>query len=150
MGHLIPPEETDMIFKDKSILKAQWVGLFILCALLGFVPQPTGANKWLLMIFGILFFLPPALLLYQGYKTKDKKLLQRMRKLSAISLISTLVLIIANMLSLLAPQAVGDTLYFLLVVASAPMVCCQYWLISLSGWAIVLWCTIVFLRDMKK
>ena len=139
-----------MIFKDKSILKAQWAGMFILCALLGFVPQPTGANKWLLMCFGILFFLPPILLLYQGFKTKDRKLLKLMRKLSAISLISTVVLLMANMLSMLAPQAVGDVLYFLLVVASAPMVCCQYWFISLSGWAIVLWCTIVFLRDLRK
>ena len=139
-----------MIFKDKSILKAQWVGMFLLCALLGFVPQPTGANKWLLMCFGILFFLPPILLLYQGYKTKDKKLLKLMRKLSAISLISTVVLLIANMLSMLAPQPVGDALYFLLVVASTPMICCQYWFISLSGWAIVLWCNIVFLRDMRK
>lgn len=139
-----------MIFKDKGILKALWVGMFILCALLGFVPQATGANKWLLLTFGVLFFLPPALLFYQGYKTKDQKLLRLIRKISIISLVSTVVLLVINMLSMLAPEAAGNVLHFLLAIFSTPMFCCQYWFVSLSGWAILLWCTIVFLREMKK
>lgn len=139
-----------MIFKDKGILKALWAGMFVLCALLGFVPQPTGANKWLLLAFGILFFLPPILLFYQGYKTKDLKLLKLIQKISISSLASTVVLLVINMLSMLAPEAVGNALYFILVVVSTPMICCQYWFVSLSSWAILLWCTIVFLREMKK
>lgn len=139
-----------MLFKDKAILKALWAGMFILCALLGFVPQPTGANKWLLLGFGVLFFLPPGLLLYQCRKTRDSKNLRLMRKLSIISLTATLLLLIANMLSLLAPQSVGDALHYILAVVSTPMFCCQYWIISLFGWAIVLWCCITFLKERKK
>ena len=139
-----------MIFKDKSILKALWAGMFLLCMLLGFVPEPTGANHWLLLGFGILFFLPPALLLFQGWKQRDRKLLKQLCRLSLISLSVTLVLIVANMLSLLASEAVGNFLYFLLVVCSTPMICCQYWFVSLAAWAILLWCSFIFLRDMKK
>lgn len=139
-----------MIFKDKSILKSLWAGMFLLCALLGFVPQPTGANQWLLMSFGILFFLPPALLLYQCHKSRDTKQLRLIRNLSLISLGITLVLLVANIFSMLAPRAVGDVLHVCLVIASTPMVCCQYWFISLFGWAILLWCAIIALKTGKK
>ncbi len=139
-----------MVFKDKGILKALWAGMFILCALLGFVPQPAGVNKWVLMSFGILFFLPPICLLAQCYKTRDRKELKLICKLSGISLVITLVLLVANILSLLAPEKVGNALYYLMVVVSSPMVCCQYWFISLAGWAILLWCAIVFLWEMRK
>ena len=139
-----------MIFKVKGILKGLWAGMFLLCALLGFVPQPTGGNKWLLMIFGILFFLPPALLLYQCRKTRDYKQLGLICKIAILSLSITLALLVANILSMLAHRAVGDVLYFCLVVASAPMICCQYWFVSLFGWAILLWCAIIFLQEGKK
>ncbi len=139
-----------MIFKDKGILKALWAGMFFLCALLGFVPEPTGGNKWLLVVLGVLFFLPPALLMYQGQKTADEKLLRLLRNLAAISLGATVLLLIANMLSMLAPEAVGNVLYYILVVVSAPMVCCQYWFVSLLLWAALLWGSILCLRTLKK
>ncbi len=139
-----------MIFKDKGILKALWAGMFFLCALLGFVPSPEGANKWLLMAFGILFFLPPALLIYQSCRTADRKTLLLIRNLSIASLGSTLVFLVANMLSLLTSEAVGNALHTILSIVSTPMVCCQYWVISLFLWAALLWTSLHFLKNTPK
>lgn len=139
-----------MIFKDKTFLKALWGGMFFLCALLGFVPQPTGANKWLLFAFGLLFFLPPGLLLYRCLKPRDVATLRLIRNISLISLSATLVLLAANILSMLSSEALGNFLYGLLVVISAPMICCQYWFVSLLLWATLLWCSIFFLKKPSK
>ena len=46
----------------KSFLLALWGGMFILCAGLGFVPDPTGAWRVLLTLLAVAFFVPPALL----------------------------------------------------------------------------------------
>lgn len=139
-----------MIFKDKSILKALWAGMFILCALLGFVPEQEGANRWLLAFLGLLFFVPPALLLFNAFRDRDRKSLLLVRNLSLISLAATVVLLVCNLLSLLLPEALGDGLYYLLVVVSVPMVCCQYWIISLFLWAMLLWCSLFFLKKAGK
>ena len=139
-----------MIFKDKTILKALWAGMFFLCALLGFVPQPEGANRWLLFGFSLLFFLPPALLLWQGKVTRDRKLLKLMRNLSIFSLSGTLLLLLGNFLSILVPESVGNALYYLLIVISTPMGCCGYYFLSLFLWAILLWCSLFFLQECKK
>ena len=47
--------------KKKSLF-ALWGGLFLLCAGLGFIPEPAGAVRWVLTGGSILFFLPPAML----------------------------------------------------------------------------------------
>ena len=127
-----------MIFKDKGILKALWAGMFILCALLGFVPQQEGANKYLLLVMGVLFFLPPALLIYFAKEQGDTLTLKLIRNLSIASLVLTVVLILANFLSLMAPEAVGNILYGVLVIVSSPMVCSGYWVLSLFCWACLL------------
>ena len=48
---------------NKKGLFVLWGVLFVSCAGLGFVPQPTGGLKWLLGLLGLLFFAPPVLLL---------------------------------------------------------------------------------------
>lgn len=139
-----------MIFKDKGILKAIWTGMFLLCALMGFVPQQEGANKILLLVIGLLFFLPPALLVYQCYRTRDRKQLKLVRNLAIVSLSATLSLLVLGMLSMLLPQAVGDALHYILIIVSTPMVCCQYWIVSLFLWAALLWTSLFFLKKAPK
>ena len=51
---------------NNKILFALWGVLFILCAGLGFLPEATGWTT----AAAILFFLPPALLLHKGDKTR--------------------------------------------------------------------------------
>ena len=114
---------------------ALWAGLFLLCAGLGFIPEPQGFGKFCLVLLSIGFFIPPALLLRHAEKKDDAYNIRLVRNLAFTSLILTLVLIIANFMSVLAPEAVGNILYTLLAIVSAPMVCSQYWVLSLFGWA---------------
>ena len=143
---------------NKYILLAIWIGMFILCAVLGYLPPQEGANKWLLVIFAVLFFLPPALLVYKSRRDRDRKMLRLVRIASLAVLIATVALLVMNLLSvalvLVMPEktalAVGDVLYDLLILVSTPMVCGQYWGIGLIGWAALLWSCILALQSLKK
>lgn len=112
-----------------------WAGLFVLCAGLGFIPQPTGLGKALLVLCAAGFFVPPVMLAWQGAKAKDNTLLKLLRNISAVSLGSTFLVLVLNFLCVTAPQWLGDLLYGLLVLVSAPMVCSRFWAGSLFVWA---------------
>ena len=115
-----------------------WGALYILCAGLGFIENANGFGKVLLVVLAIVFFVPGAMLLYEGIRQKDRKKVLRIRYISAIVLGLTLVTLIANFFSVLASEAVGEALYDLLVLVSAPMVCGQFWIIGLFLWACLL------------
>lgn len=68
------------------------------------------------------------------------------RNLALTSLVLTVALIMANFFSLMAPEGLGNALYVLLVIVSAPMVCSQYWVLSLFGWA----CLMLWTRSLLK
>ena len=115
-------------------LFALWGGMYILCAGLGFIPEPTGILRWGLTILSLGFFLSPFLLL----RTGPREILKLVRNLSAISLLATMALIIANFMAFSAPEALGTALYVMLVILSSPMVCSGYWVLSLFLWACLL------------
>jgi hypothetical protein len=133
-----------------KILYLIWGGLFILCALLGFIPQPEGFLYVLLLITGILFFVPGGLLLYNAYCNKDIATMAVIRNVSLISLSATLIFLVLNFLSANATKAAGDLLYGFLVIFSSPMVCSQNWLISLFLWACLLMTSISLQKQAKK
>ena len=133
-----------------KILYLIWGGLFILCALLGFIPQPEGFLYVLLLITGILFFVPGGLLLYNAYCNKDIATMAVIRNVSLISLSATLIFLVLNFLSANATKAAGDLLYGFLVIISSPMVCSQNWLISLFLWACLLMTSISLQKQVKK
>ena len=123
-----------------------WLILFILCACLGFLPEPAGAAGVLCMLLAILFFLPPALIVYKSWQQKELEDIRLVRNLAMGSLILTLAILIGNFLSVAAPEWVGNTLYALLVIISTPMICAQVWIISLLLWAALMWTCILLLR----
>ena len=127
----------------EKVLYALWGGLYILCVGLGTVQDASGFGKLLLVLTGLIFFLPGAALLYHGAKTNNLKILLRVRIVAIVSLSLTLILLVANFLSLAAPRETGKVLYDLLVLGSAPMLCCQYWALSLFLWACLLFASIV-------
>lgn len=126
-----------------------WGGLFILCACLGFIPEPEGALKWVLVALCLVFFVPPAILAARAAKEKDRTLLKLLRNLSMLSLGSTAAALIGNFLTLMASDALGNGLYALLVIVSTPMICGQYWLLSLFCWAFLMVFCISKLRRKK-
>ena len=119
---------------SKKNLFALWGGLFVLCAGLGMIPEPRGGLKALMTVLSLVFFLPPALLLRQ----RDRQTLKILRNFAIASLGLTVLGLMANFMSLMAPEAVGNVLYGMLVIVSTPMVCSGYWLLSLFCWALLL------------
>ena len=123
---------------SKKTLYYIWGGLYILCGLLGFIPQPEGIVKALMVLSSLVFFVPGGVLLYISHREGDLRTAAIVRNLSLISLGVTLFLLVLNFLSGRASAAMGDFLYGLLVMLASPMVCCQYWFVSLFLWACLL------------
>lgn len=122
----------------EKILYAVWGCLYILCVGLGTVDNAQGIGKVLLMLTAVIFFIPPAIILYDGLREKRRKTLVRVRIISIVSLSLTMVVLIANVMSIAASEAVGNFLHELLILVSAPMICSQYWVLSLFLWACLL------------
>ena len=127
-----------------------WGGLFILCALLGFIPQPEGFLKAMLILFSVAFFIPGFVLLFRAAKKKDLSLLKTIVILCLVSLGSTLLFLVLNFLSGRGSLLAGNLLYGFLVIFSSPMVCAQYWVVSLFLWACRLMTGLSFIKKAKK
>lgn len=141
---------------NKKLLAALWGAMFVLCAGLGFVVLPeegaTAARAGLL-IAAVLFFVPGALLLRGAVKTRDKALLIIIRDLAAASLIGTTVLICLNILSVFAPETLGNILHIVLTIVSVPLACAQQGAVgalSLFFWACLLIASIGALKRIRK
>ena len=130
----------------KNLLYALWGGLFILCAGLGFIPEPTGALKALMRALSLLTFLPPAILLYRASRQQDRQTVLLIRNLSALWLALTLVLLILNFLSAGSNEIWGSILYYTLVIVTSPMGCSGHWAMSRFLWACLL---MVSLRELR-
>ena len=123
--------------KNKSLL-AIWGIFYIICAGLGFIPEPEGTVRIFLTVISILFFVPPAILLFDAFSAGDEKTIRLIRLLSALSLALTLVLLTANFLAALGASWLGTLLHILLVIGTAPILCSNYWVLSLFLWAVLL------------
>ena len=119
-------------------LYALWGALFILCAGLGFIPESDGGLELLRTGLSILFFLPPALLIWKARQERNRAALLLVRNLSIVSLSLSVALIIANFLTVFRSQLLGDILHGILVVVSSPMICSGHWAMSLFLWACLL------------
>ena len=116
---------------SSKILYTAWGGLYLLCGALGVFSVPD----WVGILACVVFFVPPVILLCRA---RDGKTVRIIRNLSILWLAVTVVLLILNILSVAMTELAGTVLYYMLVVLSAPMVCGQYWLIALFGWACLL------------
>lgn len=132
---------------NKKLLFPLWGCLFILCAGLGFIPEPEGAVRIVLTALSIAFFVPPTLLLYGAMLSEDRHTMKLVRNFSIASLGITLVLLILNFLSALSAQWLGLVLYYVLTIVSSPMICSGYWVLSLFLWACLLMASLKLLRQ---
>jgi hypothetical protein len=127
----------------KWILYGLWALFYVCCAVAGcVVAQPEGAQSGAMLALSLLFFVPPALLLIDARRHRDRKGLLTLRWVSGISLVLTVVLLVANVASALGSEALGQTLYVLLVLVSVPMVSSQQWFLSMFLWACIFFVTL--------
>lgn len=128
---------------NRKTLFALWGGLYALCAGLGFIPAPAGVLRALLAVLAVAFFVPPLMIVYGK---SNRHTLQLVRNLAAWWLVLTTALLIINFMSAAAPVHLGDLLYAVLVIVSSPMICGQYWVLSLFGWAFVMFAAMAQLK----
>ncbi|MBQ8833476.1 MAG: hypothetical protein IJ001_12715 [Oscillospiraceae bacterium] len=126
----------------KKQLYLLWGVLFIICAGLGFIPEPEGAVRIFLTVLSVAFFLPPAVLVYRAMKEHDRAELMLVRNLSAASLGLTLVTLVLNVAAAMSSETLGNILHTVLVVVSTPMICSNFWFLSLFLWACLLMVTL--------
>ena len=127
----------------KKLLYGSWILLYIICAVTGFaVTDPDSLQCAALLIFSVLFFLPPCVLLVDAHRKKDQKALLLLRWISGLSLLLTLILLVANVVSALSSAALGNVLYAVLVLVSVPMISSHQWFFSLLVWACVFFATL--------
>ena len=134
----------------KRIWYGIWAGLFILCACLGFIPEPTGMVKRLLSVTSVIFFMPGWVLLYLADKQQETVTPKIICGISGISLGLTLIFLVLNFLSGHASEAAGRVVHGFLVILSTPMVCSQHWALSLFLWAYLLFSGISAIKKAKK
>ncbi len=125
----------------KTALYILWGIAYGICLAVGFLPNLTGFWKFVALLLGVLFFIPPFVLFVQGRKEKSRKTLLVLRLVSILSLVLTLILLVLNLLSVNFSAQAGLWLYVLLGMFACPMYCVKYWFLSLFLWACLLFAT---------
>ena len=134
----------------KRSLWLTWYSLYLVCALLGFIPEPTGLWKVICIGMSIVFFIPGGMLIKWANDRDKVATLRQIRNLSLIVLGLSMVLIWLNMASALVDKIWGDIFYILLVLGSSPMICAQSWVLGLFGWSCILMTTLYLLKERSK
>ena len=129
----------------KKVLYIVWAMLYCACLALGFVKIQTTGEKAVLIAISISFFIPPFWLYFLANKENDRKTVAVLRWVGIGSLIMTLILLVANILSVYGSRTLGQVLYVLLVLVSVPLAASHTWALSLYFWAVL-----VFLTLQKK
>ena len=119
----------------KKYLYPAWVVLYVICAALGAISERSVAGQWTLTVLSLLYFVPGFWLLTEALMHKDRQQLKYLRLISGIFLGLTIVALVANILSALGSVALGNVMYVVLILVSVPMLCCQYWALTLFLWA---------------
>ncbi len=134
----------------KRNLYIAWAVLFVITAGIGFIPSPEGLAYGGMVLFALLFFVPPTVLLTKAIHRDNQKEVKRIFFLTLTSLCLTLLFLVLNFLSVSATQTVGDILYGILTVVSAPMICGQIWVMSLFLWGCLLTASGQYLWKHRK
>lgn len=133
----------------KVVLYCAWAVLYILCAILGHIESPQGAQAAAMTILSVVFFVPGFWLLVQAVRSGSRKDLACLRIISGVSLGLTLAALIANIASVAGSELLGQVFYVILIWVSSPMICSGYWVLSLFLWACIL-CGTFYKKLSKK
>lgn len=134
----------------KGWLYSIWAAMFVLCAALGFIPNPSGTAYAALFILAVLFFVAPIVLTYRAIKGGDVPEIKRIFAICLVWLVLTLVMLALNFLSVGFTAMGGKFVYWLLIIVSSPMVCGQVWVVSIFLWGCLLSATAQELWKRRK
>ena len=128
--------------KKTTVLYIVWAVLYCACVGFGFVSEPTQGEQIFLVALAMGFFVPPFLLAMEAKKEENRKTMLVLRLISGGVLLLTVILLVLNFLSVYFSSYMGLVLHVMLVMFTAPMVCGQYWFLSLFLWACLLMITL--------
>ena len=125
----------------QKLIYLLWLFLYIICVGLGTIYADILALQIFQGVFAAMCFVPPVLLVLEGLKKDQKKYLVQIRVISIVSLVLTLIFMIANIAAVYASEAIGNTLNQIYILVAAPMHCLPYGFISIFLWACLLMLT---------
>ena len=116
---------------EKKSWIVAWIGMYALSVVAGlFWPASVVSH-----IVGILFFVPPAVLLWLGITKKERKLVRWVRWIAVAELVLTVGIIIAMFVTIASKKNLDALMEALLLLLAAPFQCFKAWVLSLFGWA---------------
>jgi len=121
-----------------KVLYALWAALFVITAVLGFIPPADKETAVLYQLLAGIFFIPPWMIMLKARNEDAPKHKALIRNLSLASLGATVVLMVLNILSAGWSVAVGNALNAALTIVSAPMICGQGYFLGLFMWGVLL------------
>ena len=127
----------------KLLLYSLWGCLFVICVGLGTIQTTDTFVRVALLLIGVVFFVPGAILLYDAKTEGDRKGILTVRWISITSLTLTLATLVAFLLTSSRGIDAAEVLYEVLILVSSPMICSQYWIVSLFLWGCLLSATFV-------
>ena len=127
----------------KKLLYILWGCMAVLCIGLGTLETEDLLLQIPLAALSVMFFVPGGFLLYDAITGGDRKEVLRIRWISIASLALTVISLLAFTMTAAVGAAAADLLYDVLILVSCPMVCSQYWLISLFLWSCLLSATFI-------
>lgn len=133
----------------KRILWIAWVFMYGVCAVLAHITHPQGAQLWAIPTVGALFFVPPAWLLVDALRSKDRKSLRILRWISGVSVVLTPATVILTVLTFQMGNTVGIILDEILIFISMPLKCMGNMYVSLFLWCCIFYTTFS-LKNKKK
>ena len=126
----------------RIVLYIVWACLYILCVGLGMLEATVPTARALLLMIALAFFVPGFWLAAGYLKEECRKGLGVIRTICICSLSLTALALVGNFLSARAGAELGNALYDALALVSAPMLCAQYWAVSIFMWACLLMITL--------
>ena len=111
-----------------------WVAMYVAAVAMGVFWPATAVST----IVGIAFFVPPAVLLWDGFRSGNQKRIRCIRILSLVSLLLTMVLVSMIFVTVSSEKNIDKLMDMLLVLCAAPLMCFKAWLVSIFGWASLL------------
>lgn len=122
----------------EKVLYGIWGAMAALCIGLGTLEADFLLLKIALGLIGVMFFVPGGILLYDALSAGNRKGVLRIRWISLLSLVLTVVSFLAFFITAARGAAAAEIFYDVLLILSCPMLCCQWWVISLFLWSCLL------------
>lgn len=128
--------------KKHTILYIVWAVLYCACVGFSFVNPDNAGEKAFFVLFSVVFFVPPYILVFQAKKQENRKVIKTLRWISISVLALAMVLLVLNILSVKFSAEAGLLVFVLLAMFAPPLACGQQFALSLFLWACLMMLTL--------